>query len=185
MLRKLLLFIRKHYLKVDDRSQLEIAIANGLIIGKNVTVKGECIIDPGHCWLIEIGDNVTLAPRVHVLAHDASTKNCLGYTRIQKTKIGNNVFVGAGSIILPGVIIGDNCIIGAGSVISRSIPEGSVAAGNPASVIGSYEDFIHRRKEELRKGPVFDESYIIGIISEEKKKEMQQSLSSNKIGYII
>lgn len=63
---------------------------------------GEVIIDPGHCWLIELGDDVTLAPRVHSLAHDASTKRELGYTRIAKVKIGSNVFIGAGSIVLSG-----------------------------------------------------------------------------------
>lgn len=97
------LWIRKHLLKIDDRSQLEIAISNGLKIGENCHILGECIIDPGHCWLISIGDNVTLAPRVHILAHDASTKRILGYTLIGRVTIGNNVFIGAGSIILPNV----------------------------------------------------------------------------------
>ena len=50
---------------------------------------GECIIDPGHCWLISVGDRVTLAPRVHILAHDASLKETLGYTKIGRVKIGN------------------------------------------------------------------------------------------------
>lgn len=75
-------FIRHRILHIDDRSQLEIAVANGLKIGKDCHVMGECIIDPGHCWLIEIGDRVTLAPRVHILAHDASTKRPLGYTAL-------------------------------------------------------------------------------------------------------
>lgn len=73
MIRKIILFVRKHIMKIDDRSQLEVAIENGLTIGKDCHIMGECIIDPGHCFLITIGDRVTLAPRVHVLAHDAST----------------------------------------------------------------------------------------------------------------
>lgn len=88
-------FIRHAILHIDDRSQLEIAISNGLKIGKGCSVMGECIIDPGHCWLIEIGDRVTLAPRVHILAHDASTKRPLGYTRLGNVSIGNDVFIGA------------------------------------------------------------------------------------------
>lgn len=91
-------FIRNRILHIDDRSQLEIAISNGLKIGKDCSVMGECIIDPGHCWLIEIGDRVMLAPRVHILAHDASTKRSLGYTRLGNVSIGNDVFIGAGSI---------------------------------------------------------------------------------------
>ena len=63
-------------------------------------------LDPSHCWLIEIGDNVTFGPHVQVLAHDASMHNVLGYTKIGRVRIGNNVFIGAGSIVLPNVQIG-------------------------------------------------------------------------------
>ena len=55
-----------------------------------------------------------MAPHVQILAHDASTKRYLGYTKIGRVLIGNNVFVGAGTIILPSVAIGNNVIIGAG-----------------------------------------------------------------------
>lgn len=51
---------------------------------------------------------------MQILAHDASTKRYLGYTKIGRVLIGNNVFVGAGTIILPSVAIGNNVIIGAG-----------------------------------------------------------------------
>lgn len=112
---------------------------------------GECIIDPGHCWLISIGDNVTLAPRVHILAHDASTKRILGYTLIGRVTIGNNVFIGAGSIILPNVKIGNNVIVGAGSVVSRTIPDNSAALGTPARIICSYEEFVEKRKNYSMK----------------------------------
>ena len=129
-------FIRHKILHIDDCSQLEIAVANGLTIGKDCHVMGECIIDPGHCWLIEIGDRVTLAPRVHIWAHDASTKRPLGYTALGRVKIGSDVFVGAGTIILPSVEIGDRVVIGAGSVVSKNIPANSVAVGNPVAATG-------------------------------------------------
>ena len=57
-------------------------IKKGLIIGENVFINFGCIIDESFCWLITIGDNVTLAPNVHILAHDASTKKSLGYTKM-------------------------------------------------------------------------------------------------------
>lgn len=180
----LYLWIRKHLLKIDDRSQLEIAIANGLQIGKNCHILGECIIDPGHCWLISIGNNVTLAPRVHILAHDASTKRILGYTLIGRVIIGNNVFIGAGSIILPNVKIGNNVIVGAGSIVSRTIPDNSVALGTPARIICSYEEFVEKKKKIFSKTPHYSEEYVIGNITEEKKKQMIEELS-NTIGFII
>lgn len=166
---KLYSWIRKYLLKIDDRSQLEIAISNGLQIGKNCHILGECIIDPGHCWLISMGDNVTLAPRVHILAHDASTKRILGYTLIGRVIIGNNVFIGAGSIILPNVKIGSNVIIGAGSVVSKSIPDNCVALGSPARVTCSYEEFVEKKKKLFNKSPHYSQEYIIGNITEEKK----------------
>ena len=63
----------------------------GLRVGVNFNRLNGVIIDPAHCWLITIGDNVTLAPRVHILAHDASTKNYLNFTKIGRVNIGNNV----------------------------------------------------------------------------------------------
>ena len=57
-------------------------ISMGMKVGKNFGRLNGVILDPSHCWLIEIGDNVTMAPRVHVLCHDASTKPFLNYTNL-------------------------------------------------------------------------------------------------------
>lgn len=64
---------------------------------------------------------MTFGPHVQVLAHDASMHNVLGYTKIGRVRIGNNVFIGAGSIVLPNVQIGDNSIVGAGSIVTKDI----------------------------------------------------------------
>lgn len=180
---KVYLWIRKHLLHIDDRSQLDIAISNGLKIGEHHNIQRECIIDPSHCWLIEIGDRVTLAPRVHILAHDASTKRILGYTLIGKVTIGNDVFIGAGTIILPNTHIGNNVIIGAGSVVSRFIPDNSVAVGNPATVIDTFDNYVSKRKAQMANTAVFDESYTIHQISKKQKEEMKQKLA-HSIGFV-
>ena len=178
-------FIRHKILHIDDRNQLDIAVSNGLRIGKDCHVMGECIIDPGHCWLISIGDRVTLAPRVHILAHDASTKRELGQTRLGCVSIGDDVFIGAGSIILPGIRIGNKVVIGAGSVVSRGIPDNSVAVGNPARVVGTYDAFIERKMQEKNHYPCFDWTYTIGNITEEKRDEMQRLIKEYGGGYVI
>ena len=139
----------------------EILLRRGLRIGLNFERNEKCIIDPSHCWLITIGDNVTLAPNVHILAHDASMKTIIGYTKIAPVTIGNNVFLGAGSIILPGVHIDNNVIVGAGSVVTHSVESNSVIAGNPAVKIYDYNDFILKHRQYLQLKPCYEEEYTL------------------------
>ena len=130
-------------------------ISMGMTVGKNFKRLHGVILDPGHCWLIEIGDNVTMAPRVHILCHDASTKQFLNYTKIGRVTIGNNVFIGAESVVLPGVTIGDSVIIGANSTVTHDIPENSVAAGSPARVICSLEEYLAKEKARMAAAPCY------------------------------
>lgn len=157
----------------------------GVKIGEGCKIQNEVMIDYSHYWLIEIGNNVTLAPRVHILAHDASTKQQLGYTKLGITTIEDNVFVGAGAIVLPGVKIGCDSIIGAGSVVTKDIPQGMVAAGNPAHIIGSVDDFYEKNKALMSKVNCFSDDYTIRKnISEEKKKEMVESIKANGCAFV-
>ena len=159
-------------------------IKKGLKVGKNFSRQKGCIIDYSHCWLITIGDNVTFAPNVHVLAHDASTKFFLNYVKIGLVYIGSNVFVGAGSIVLPNVRIGDNVIIGAGSVVTNDIPSNSLVVGNPAKVIGSVSDYINKNKELMNKRPLYDEKWTVrSNILPHQKVQMIKDLQDG-IGYV-
>lgn len=105
--------------------------------------------DPDWPFLIEIGDNVTITNST-LLTHDASTWPFLKKSRIGGITIGNNVFIGHGSIILPNVRIGDNVIIGAGSVVTKDIPSDSIAAGNPCKVIGAYGDYVKKHEGYIK-----------------------------------
>lgn len=177
--------LRKIYHCVFRHNPVQEHIKRGLVVGKNFKMLKEVIIDHSHTWHIEIGDDVTLAPRVHILAHDASTKNHLNYTRIGKVKIGNRVFVGAGSIILPGVTIGDNVVVGAGSVVTRDIPDGQVVAGNPARIICAIDKYIAKKRDEMNIFPCFGEEYTLREnVTVDMKNEMNIKMKG-KIGYII
>ena len=68
--------------KLRGNTDVPTLVKKGLTIGENVFINFGCIIDESFCWCISIGNNVTLAPNVHILAHDASTKNELGYTKL-------------------------------------------------------------------------------------------------------
>ena len=149
----------------------------GVEIGENCKFQFGVTIDHSHYWHINIGNNVTLAPKVHILAHDASTKLHLGYTRIGRVKIEDGVFIGASSIVLPGVSIGSNSIIGAGSVVTKSVPKDMVAAGNPAKIICSLDDYLSRKRLEFEQVPKFGEEYTLrAAITQNKKKYMNDIL---------
>lgn len=108
-------------------------------------------IDISRPWLLEIGDYCKITAGVTILTHDYSRsvmRRVYGdiVSEAKKTVIGNNVFIGINSIILMGAKIGDNVIIGAGSVVSGEIPSNCVVAGNPARVIRSLEEHYKIRK---------------------------------------
>jgi maltose O-acetyltransferase len=178
--------LRKFFDHLRGEPQLDKLRKRGLIVGQNFKMMGGCIIDPSHCWHIEIGDDVTFAPRVHIIAHDASTKIHLGFTRIANVKIGDRVFIGAGSIILPGVTIGDGSIIGAGSIVTRDVPNGQLAAGSPAKVICSVSDYIAKQKLKMNDENCFDESYTLRQnFPIEKREYMKTITAKHKQSFVI
>lgn len=161
-------------------------IRRGMKIGKNFNRQSGCRLDPSHCWLITIGDNVTLANKVQILAHDDCIRLYTGYGRVGRVVIGNRVFIGAGSTILMNTIIGDDVIVAAGSLVTGDIPAGSIVGGVPAKVIGSTKEFIEREKQRIGKYPTFDSSYSYDkSVKMDKKVEMQAALSEDKgVGYL-
>lgn len=177
--------IRKFLYRIRGQHTTEHLQKLGMKVGKNFNRLHDVTLDPAHCWLITIGDNVTMAPYVHILAHDASTCYSLGYAKIGRVNIGNNVFIGAKSTILPNVTIGDNVIIGAGSVVTKNIESNSVYAGNPAIKIMDYDEYIEKQKEKMNSTNVFGEEYTLRNknITEEQKNRMFEELSQG-IGFV-
>ena len=105
---------------------------------------------------VKIGDNVLCAPNVgiytagHPIHHEPRN---LGWEYGFSITIGNNVWIGANAIILPGVTIGDNVVVGAGSVVTKDIPNDCIVTGNPAKVLRKITD---EDKKYLFKDKPFD-----------------------------
>lgn len=159
-------------------------VSMGMKVGKNFKRLNGVILDPGHCWLIEIGDNVTMAPRVHILCHDASTKQFLGYTKIGRVTIGDNVFIGAESVILPGICIGNNVVIGANSTVTHNVSDNSVVVGSPARVITTLDKYLEKEKQRMSMSPIYGEDYTLRKnVSMAKRMRQKEELGEN-IGYI-
>ncbi len=124
-------------------------------IGENCNVMNRTV--PLYAKLVKLGNNVRLASKVTFVTHDVSHVMLNANPTLEGEKFGekigcieikDNVFVGAGTSILYGVQIGSNVIIGAGSLVNKDIPSNSVVAGVPAKVIGTFDDYIARRRNE-------------------------------------
>lgn len=102
-------------------------------------------------YLNRLGNNVWLTDDVIFLNHDAAITMLNRYSKKRinkfgKIDVGNNVFIGMRSIIMPGVIIGNNVLIAAGSIVTKQIPDGMIVGGNPARIIGKTADYYEKWK---------------------------------------
>lgn len=130
-------------------------------------------------YLISLGDDCLIAEEVRFITHDGAifVLNNLGFfngerkDKIAPITIGNNVYIGTGAYIMPGVQIGNNCIIGAKALVTKNIPDNSVAVGIPAKVIEDVETFY---KNTIEK----DILYNTTKMTFEEKKHFFQNMDS-------
>lgn len=127
---------------------------------KGMTIGDKCLIAANvsfgsEPYLIQIGSNVKMSNGVSFITHDGGVftlRNYKGNPRIDvfgKIKIGDNVFLGNKSSIMPGVTIGSNCIVGYGAIVTHDIPDNSVVAGVPARVIKSIDEYYEGVKDRI------------------------------------
>lgn len=122
-------------------------------VGKNFFANYNCtLLDVAK---IKIGDNCQMAPNVAIYTaghpiHPVSRSSAYEYGK--EVMIGDNVWLGGNTVVCPGVRIGNNVVVGAGSVVTKDIPDWSIAAGNPCRVIRQITDADKRklfRNEEI------------------------------------
>ncbi|MEQ1637428.1 MAG: acyltransferase [Methylococcales bacterium] len=137
------------------RNPVAYARSLGVVIGKDCRLLN---IKPGQGtfgsepYLITLGDHVTVTANVQFVTHDGGVWVFREYEPdidvFGEITIGNNVFIGYGAIIMPGVHVGDNVVIGAGAVVTKDIPANLVVAGVPARAVCSLDDY---RESVLKK----------------------------------
>lgn len=164
--------IKRYFLRFLGKNvypTLEELRNSGMKIGNNVDIV-KSYIDPLFPEMISIGNNVTITNST-LLAHDASLRKIIGFSKFSPIKIGDNVFIGYGSIILPGVTIGNNVIVGAGSVVTKNIPDDYVVAGTPPNFICTFQEYIKKiKKTNILEKPI--EQFPWNLSIEERRSIM-------------
>lgn len=146
---KLYCFIPQKILRRNGRFPWPTHWSTRIIDWKKIKIKrGWCA--PGlsaNCYIqarngIILGNNVRIGPGVGLISADHNLDDYDQHLPAEPIRIGNNVWIGMNSVILPGIRIGDNVAIGAGSIVTSDIPSNSIAVGNPCRVIkekGPYQ----------------------------------------------
>lgn len=131
-------------------------------------------------FLIEIGNEVTVTDGVKILTHDGATclikDNGQRFYSYAPVRIGDCVFIGVNSIIMPGLQICDSVVIGAGSVVTKSISRPGVYVGNPAKRICDFSTFEKNIKEhchtdEIIEAPVSYKDRVMRFVREDNHGE--------------
>lgn len=113
--------------------------AENVVLGENTRIQNNCVLWASPGSTITIGESSGLGPGTMIYSSNHQFVAGIAYHKQAWTErdvtVGRDVWVGAGSIILPGVTIGDGCVVAAGSVVTKDVPPNSIVAGVPARVI--------------------------------------------------
>lgn len=149
----------------------EIEIGNNSAIGLNARISGP----------LAIGDDVMMGPNVSIYTQNHETENIYKPMRLQtapkeKVMIGNDCWIGANAVILPGVTVGNGVIIGAGAVVTRDVPDYAVVGGVPAKIIKMREERCDLPKLKVlylinHAGKAGTEKYVYNLVKTFKEKD--------------
>lgn len=148
MLKVLIKRLRRLLMRIT-LSKEQYAKAIGVTVGENTMIYGydHWSSEP---YLISVGSNCGLASGCKIFTHGggrAVRSQHPDFDIFGRVQIGDWCYIGTNALIMPGVTIGDNVLVGAGSIVTKSVPNNSVVAGNPARVICSLEEYYNKNKQ--------------------------------------
>jgi acyl-[acyl carrier protein]--UDP-N-acetylglucosamine O-acyltransferase len=147
LLQRIVLHLQRYWMF----AYLQLLRNQGAHIGRKVFARA-LSVEEKFARLLCIEDDVVFAYGVRIILHDSALNNRYGVpVRFGKVIVRKGAYIGARSIILPGVEIGEGAIVGAGSLVTRDIPPDSVAYGVPARVMGTTKDLKERFLEEMNR----------------------------------
>lgn len=139
----LVLGLRLSFRNLYGRTRLFVRHGARLSIGDHCFINNGCIIESA----VQVGDHCLIGDGVQIRDSNYHQIGEGGTVKRAPIRIGRNVWLANGCMILPGVEIGDHSVVGAGAVVTRSVPARSIVAGNPAAIVGNVEasgDWIRR-----------------------------------------
>lgn len=154
MLSKVLNKISAIYARRSSEAYCKYLKNKGIQIGEGTYIYPQnALVDFSRPSLVKIGSNCFMNQHFTFLTHDWVTKVFLGMgwqfiNSSGRVTIGNNVSFGQHVTVLKGVTIGDNCFIGAGSIVTKDIPANCVAVGAPCKVVMTIEEYYQKRLEQ-------------------------------------
>ena len=186
MIKRTLDWIRLQYWNSNLERKRRFLISQGAQIGEGTRILSSISSFSTEPYLISIGKNTLLSSNVLLTPHDGGIKvlddydKCIEdggksyftepHDKMGRIKIGDNCFIGHSAIVLPGVTIGNNVIIGAGSIVSHDVPSDCVAAGVPARVICTLDEYYEKN---LKKGKFYPTA---GLKSNERKDFLKHNV---------
>lgn len=154
------------------------ALPPGIKIGRDVFIDDSAVLDHWHGRHITIDDEATIGPGVRILCHDSSSRRRTGATLVAPVHIGSRAFIGANSLILPGVKIGEDAVVGAGAVVTRDVQKGTVVAGSPAAQIDTTMNLDRKQLAAMTAGAVFNEGlYNRKGLEQSRENELDDAIS--------
>lgn len=151
-------YMRENFAECGENNYIELPLhanwgGHHVHFGSNIYANSNLtLVDDGHIY---VGDKVMFGPNVTIATANHPINPKLREKGLQYNKdvyIGNNVWIGANSVIVPGVKIGNNSVIGAGSVVTKDIPDNVVAVGNPCHIlrrINEHDDIYFYKNETI------------------------------------
>lgn len=143
--------LKQYYYKSSSERYIAFLRSKGIDIGDGTMMRPKSTnIDISRPSLISIGEDCYMNENFTLLTHDWVTRVFIHTDReflpsSGRVTIGNNVSFGQNVMVLKGVTIGDNCFVGAGSIVIKDIPSNSIAVGVPCKVVMSLEDYYQKR----------------------------------------
>jgi maltose O-acetyltransferase len=148
----------------------------GAVIGARFQPASGFFLTRNDCPFVTIGDDVVCGPQVMLIAHDASLRNQIDYTRTRPIAIGSSAFIGARAVILPGVTVGEGSIVAAGSVVDRDVEPYTIVAGNRAVVVGKVDDLVAKWRGLASAGPTFGPGWKDKLLSGSGQQFLRRSV---------